>query len=105
MKWNTVYLITSCALVGLLALTLSGCPEPTAPEAEVITGTVEELPQAAEETLTNEPEQPGTEQIPAGVEVEEMTDETPPHVEEQGEAGAPAPAPEPPDAPPAPAPE
>lgn len=73
------------ALVALLgaafALTLVGCAE----EPDEVTGEmIDEVPEAAEEVYTDEPEDPGMEET-SGVEVEEMVDPTPPHTEE-GEA-------------------
>ena len=66
-------------LAAAMVLTLTGCP---ADEPEVIDATFEALPEAAEEVYTDEPEQPGTEELP-GIEVEEMVDDTPPHVEDE----------------------
>ncbi len=86
MKSHTGHLLTALALGLLVVAATTGCPgkEP----ADVTTQTVEELPEAGEEVLTNEPEQPGDVAAPAPVETEEMVDETPPHVEDDnGVAG------------------
>lgn len=83
MKWNVPMLALVTMLGAVTALALVGCAE----QPEVTTETIEQVPEAAEEVYTDEPETPGTDEVP-GVAVEEMTDETPPHVEEQGEEAA-----------------
>jgi len=69
------------ALVALLgaafALTFVGCAE----QPEVTSETVEELDEAGEEVLMQPDEEPG-ELVEPGVDVEEMTTDTPPHVRE-----------------------
>lgn len=86
MKWNVPMLILMVMLGALVAFTLIGCTE----QQEEVTGEmIDYIPEAAEEVYTDEPETPGVEETP-GLEVEEMIDDTPPHVEEPVEDVDPA---------------
>lgn len=79
MKMN-LPMLCLIAIVGMaLVVPMTGCPTD---EPEVIDATFEELPEAAEEVYTDEPEEPGTEELP-GLPVEEMVDDTPAHVDEE----------------------
>lgn len=83
-KWNMPMLILMAVLGAAVAISVIGCAE----DPEEVTGeTIEQVPEAAEEVLTDEPEEPGQEEAP-GVDVEEMTTDTPPQVreDEEGEA-------------------
>lgn len=97
-KWNMPMLLLMAVLGAAVAITVIGCAE----EPDDVTGEmIEQVPEAAEEVLTDEPEEPGQEET-SGVEVEEMVEPTPPHVEEGTageEAGTDEPMPEPPPAP------
>ncbi|MFO8082434.1 MAG: hypothetical protein R6V07_19315 [Armatimonadota bacterium] len=65
------------ALLGAAAvMVMAGCPA----EPDDVTGEmIDEVPEAAEEVYTDEPEDPGQEET-SGVDVEEMTTDTPPPV-------------------------
>lgn len=78
--WNVPLLIVLATLGALVAVTLTSCAE----QPEVTSETVEEMDEAAEETYLEPGEEPGQEVAP-GVDVEQMTEETPPAVEEGGE--------------------
>lgn len=77
MKWNVPMIAVLALLGAAVVLTVVGCAE----QPEVTSETVEELDEAAEEELMQKQEEPG-ELVEPGVDVEEMTDDTPPHVEE-----------------------
>ncbi|MGI5819725.1 MAG: hypothetical protein ACOX9R_16705 [Armatimonadota bacterium] len=92
MKWKVPMLMVLAVLGLAVALAVVGCSE----QQEEVTGEmIEQLPEAAEEVFTGAPEEPGLEETP-GLEVEEMVDDTPPHVPEEAEVedAEPAPAPE-----------
>ncbi len=98
MKLNVSMFILICLLGAAVVMTLTGCPTD---EPEVIHETIEELPEAAEEVYTDEPDEPATEELP-GLEVEEMIDDTPPHVDDDEAEDDTAVEQDQPDAPPAP---
>jgi hypothetical protein len=77
MKWNgrTFAVIALLAAAGMLVI--AGCAE----QPDVTSETVEELDEAAEEEFMQEQEEPG-ELVEPGVDAEEMTTDTPPHVRE-----------------------
>lgn len=83
MRFRTTTVVLIALLGAASVMALAGCPTD---EPEVIDETFEALPEAAEEVYTDEPEEPGTEELP-GIEVEEMVDDTPPHVEDEANAG------------------
>jgi hypothetical protein len=71
------------ALLGAAAvMVMAGCPA----EPDDVTGEmIDEVPDAAEEVYTDEPEDPGQEET-SGVDAEEMTTDTPPPVrDDEGE--------------------
>lgn len=75
---RTMFVLALIAVVTVaMTVTLAGCAD----EPDVTTETVDEIPEAAEDVYTEEPEEPGDEQAP-GLDVEEMETDVPPPVRE-----------------------
>ncbi|MFP4250005.1 MAG: hypothetical protein ACOCX2_12870 [Armatimonadota bacterium] len=81
MKMRATTFVLLALLGAAFAVGIVGCAE----EPDVTTETVDEIPEAAEEVYTDEPEDPGQEET-SGVDAEEMTTDTPPPVrDDEGE--------------------